>query len=168
MRNMFVKKSKKGITLVESVFAVVILATLTIGVITLLTSGGVKIQEISNEADAYSQAVQKMDLIISAVSNGSSKYIVTTDSIVSLDVKALLKTLGYTEEEANRIAPNITVEQVLYDTNEDYTILNTRGWFLEVTEVYADPNSNNEERTSTVTVKGFVSNSEGVFDRDDA
>ena len=37
------KKSKKGITLVESVLAVVILSILTIGVLTLLTAGGVKI-----------------------------------------------------------------------------------------------------------------------------
>ena len=165
MRNMFVKKSKKGITLVESVFAVVILATLTIGVITLLTSGGVKIQEISNEADAYSQAVQKMDLIISAVSNGSSKYIVTRDSIVELDVDKLMGTLGYTEEDLSNVGLTATIDR--YDPAEAATNLNVRGWFLELTVTYPDPNDR-DDHVSTVTVKGFVSNSEGVFDRDDA
>ena len=85
MRKMMMKKSKKGITLVESVFAVVILATLTIGVISLLTAGGVKIFEISSEADVYSQAVQKLDLVMSAVSNGSSDYIVKTEIAGSAD-----------------------------------------------------------------------------------
>ena len=51
------KKSKKGITLVESVFAVVILAMLTIGILSLLTAGGAKIAKISQESNVYSQAV---------------------------------------------------------------------------------------------------------------
>lgn len=162
---MFMKKSKKGITLVESVFAVVILATLTIGVITLLTAGGVKIQQISNEADAYSQAVQKMDLIISAVSNGSSEYIVTTDSIVELDVDKLMETLGYTEEDLSNLTIDASID--LYDPDEEAKNLNVRGWFLTLVMTYPDPNDR-EDHVATVTVKGFVSNSEGVFDRDDA
>ena len=165
MRNMFIKKSKKGITLVESVFAVVILATLTIGVITLLTSGGVKIQQISNEADAYSQAVQKMDLIISAISNGSTDYIVTTDSIVSLDIDALMDTLGYSEEDLSNVSITATID--LYDSDDEATNLNVRGWFLTLVLTYPDP-TDRDDHVASVTVKGFVSNSEGVFDRDDA
>lgn len=150
MRKMMMKKSKKGITLVESVFAVVILATLTIGVISLLTAGGVKIFEISSEADAYSQAVQKLDLVMSAVSNGSSDYIVKTEiagsaDVVSLDVDVLKATLDIEDVTVTAVAK-------LYDTSLPATESNLRGWYITVSYKGA-------------TVKGFVSNSGGVFDR---
>ena len=144
MRKMMMKKSKKGITLVESVFAVVILATLTIGVISLLTAGGVRIAEISGEATNYSQAVQKMDLIISAISNGSEDYI-QSDPTVSLDVDVLMTTLGIDDA-------TISVTPDLYDPSGNATVANFRGWYITVTYQGA-------------TVKGFVSNSGGVFDR---
>ncbi len=143
MKNIF-KKNKKGVTLVESVFAVVILAILTIGIISLLTAGGVKIFQISNEAGAYSQAVQKMDLIISAISNGSTDYI-TTDPTCALDVDALKSTLHLTDVQ-------ITATPDLYDNSLTATVSNFRGWYLTLTYQGA-------------TVKGFASNSEGVFDK---
>jgi len=144
MMKIFTKKSKKGITLVESVFAVVILAILTIGIISLLTAGGVKIFQISAEAGAYSQAVQKMDLIISAISNGSEDYI-SSDPTVELKIDALKSTFNLDDVE-------ITATPELYDSTQAATVSNFRGWYLTVTYQGA-------------TVKGFVSNSEGVFDR---
>ena len=144
MRIFMMNKSKKGITLVESVFAVVILATLTIGVISLLTAGGVKIAQISDEADDYSQAVQKMDMIISAISNGSEDYI-QSDPTISLDVDSLLTVLDIDDA-------TIEVTPDLYDSSASATDLNFRGWYITVTYRGA-------------TVKGFVSNSGGVFDR---
>lgn len=153
MMKIFKMKSKKGITLVESVFAVVILAILTIGIISLLTAGGVKIFQISGEAGAYSQAVQKMDLIISAISNGSSKYIVNDESTdtCTLKVDELLKALEL-HEDSNL---SLTVSPDLYEgdpASGSHSVSNLRGWYLTVTYQGA-------------TVKGFVSNSEGVFDR---
>ena len=68
----FMKKSKKGVTLVESVFAVVILGLISIGIISMLSTGSTKIFELSNESNAHAQAVQKLDLAISAISNGST------------------------------------------------------------------------------------------------
>ena len=144
MMKIFTKKSKKGITLVESVFAVVILAILTIGIISLLTAGGVKIFQISSEAGAYSQAVQKMDLIISAISNGSAENI-QTDPTVALKIEELKSTFSLNDVE-------ITATPELYDSAEPATVGNFRGWYLTLTYQGA-------------TVKGFVSNSEGVFDR---
>lgn len=165
MRKMMMKKSKKGITLVESVFAVVILATLTIGVISLLTAGGVKIFEISSEADAYSQAVQKLDMVISAISNGSDDYI-TTDPVVSLDVDALKTTLGIKAEELDKgIVIAIAATPELYNNDAEATVSNFRGWYITVTMTYADPQNQDNGGIGTVTVKGFVSNSGGVFDR---
>lgn len=149
MRKLLPKKSKKGITLVESVVAVVLLAMFAIGVLTLLTSGGVKIQEISKDAAAYAEATQKLDLAISAISNGSSDsgYIkkteasgVTTYSLVVDGDTGLKSVLGL--DDVTIIA-----------SPEPYPGVSgsVRGWYLELTY-------------NGVTVKGFASNSEGVFD----
>lgn len=148
MMKTMIKKSKKGVTLVESVFAVVILGILSIGIISLLTSGGVKIQEISRESGAYSQAVQKMDLVISAISNGSDKYIIKGESAdtCTLDTVKLLETLNLSDVE------NLGCTPELHDTTIGPTVSNLRGWYLTLT-------------FQGVTVKGFASNSEGVFDK---
>ena len=144
MRKLLPKKSKKGITLVESVVAVVLLAMFAIGVLTLLTSGGVKIQEISKDAAAYAEATQKLDLAISAISNGAYIKKDATD-IVSLEEAALKTKLELdTSDTLNGRAD-------LYKSGDPATSTNVRGWYLELTY-------------KGVTVKGFASNSEGVFD----
>ena len=138
----FMRKSKKGVTLVESVFAVVILGILSIGIISLLTAGGQKIFQISHESSNYTEAVQKLDLVISAISNGSDNYI--TSDPVSLDVGSLQTALGLT-------GATITATPATYDGTTDYSNSNFRGWYLELTY-------------NGATVKGFASNSEGDFD----
>ena len=139
------KKSKRGITLVESVFAVVILSILTIGIISLLTAGGVKIHQLSNESNAYAQATSKLDLVISAISNGSATYI-DTETTVELKVDKLKSAIGLNEDV------ELTAVMDLYQSGEAATVLNCRGWYLTLTYKGA-------------TVKGFASNSEGVFDK---
>ena len=141
------KKSKKGVTLVESVFAVVILGLISIGIISMLSTGSTKIFELSNESNAHAQAVQKLDLAISAISNGSTSYI-TSNPTVSLDIQELKKTIF--PDDHNKI--ELSAEIVLYEAGEA-TVANCRGWYLTLTYHGA-------------TVKGFVSNSEGVFDRE--
>ena len=94
MNKFLPKNSKRGITLVESVVAVVVLGILVTGILTLLTTGGIKIQEISGESATYAKACQKMDLVISALSNGSDTYI--TDD--TLNVTALTNCLGFGED----------------------------------------------------------------------
>ena len=141
------KKSKKGVTLVESVLAVVVLAMFATGILTLLTAGGTKILKISDESAAYVEAGQKMDLVLSAVSNGSDVYIIENAStgILSLDISNLKTTLGLTDVE-------ITAEADLYDSSVAAIKSNVRGWYLEMT--YQD-----------ATVTGFTSNTQGVFDK---
>ena len=136
MNKFLPKKSKRGITLVESVVAVVVLGILVTGILTLLTTGGIKIQEISGESATYAKACQKMDLVISALSNGSDTYI--TDD--TLNVTALTNCLSFDDDVV------ITAEPDKYDSGK------VRGWYLELK--YQD-----------VTVQGFASNSEGVFDQ---
>lgn len=136
------KKSKKGITLVESVLAVVILGIMSIGIISLLTAGGQQIFRISKESGNYTEAVQKMDLVISAISNGSDSYI--TSDPVSLNVDTLKTALDLADA-------TITATPATYDGTSDYSNSNFRGWYLELTYKGA-------------TVKGFASNSEGDFD----
>lgn len=141
MRKLLPKKSKKGITLVESVVAVVLLAMFAIGVLTLLTSGGVKIQEISKDAAAYAEATQKLDLAISAISNGA--YIDKNETKNTVTLKVVdLKT---------KLSAEVEGEISLYDGDAGPKPDNVRGWYLELTY-------------NGVTVKGFASNSEGVFD----
>lgn len=142
MRKFLPKKSKKGITLVESVIAVVVLGIFSIGILTLLTSGGTKIMQISHESGAYAEATQKLDQVIASISNGSTEYIVKTDNgtetIYSLNADKL-----------NEVGASATIS--LYDTTKTATVTNVRGWYLELTH-------------NGATVKGFASNSEGVFD----
>lgn len=138
------KKSKKGVTLVESVFAVVILSILVIGIMSLLTAGSVKIHQVSNESNVHALAVQKLDMVISAISNGSTTYI-KTDPAVELDCSKLADALGFGNDV------QIDDEIDLYDPEGGETVLNCRGWYLTLTYKGA-------------TVMGFASNSEGVFD----
>jgi len=150
MMKLFPKNSKKGVTLVESVFAVVILGIFAIGILTLLTSGGTKIQQISHEASAYTEATQKLDMAMSAISNGSTNYIIEAEAsgvtTVTLDVTGLQTALGF---DASEVA--ITQEIELYDASGSATPSNVRGWYLTLTY-------------NGATVKGFASNSGGVFD----
>ena len=140
----FKVKSKKGITLVESVFAVVILAILTTGVLSLLTAGGVQIEKISQEANAHSQASQKMDLVIAAISNGYGQVTQVGEGQYTLDLTA--QDEGEESPEAIDLA-GVTVVATA-DLHADNSL---RGWYLEVTYM-------------GVTLTGFASDTEGVFD----
>ena len=180
MRNLLPKKSKKGITLVETVIAVVVLAILTTGILSLMTAGGRKILLMSKEASDQAAAAQQLDLVIAAISNGDSRtegnnpYILkdTSDKVnyCCLNINALFSALGLEKDKVTLVA---TID--LYDENDTRTISksvkvgeenvtmtlrpvnNVRGWYLELT--YKDATAKG------VTVKGFVSNSEGVFDQ---
>ena len=152
MMNFKMKMSKKGITLVESVFAVVILGIMAIGILSLLSAGGVKIGQISQESRAHAQAVQKMDLVISAVSNGSNTngtddYIIKNESTgeYTLNVSNLKSQLGLGNDVqiAEPVADIFSADGVSYH----------RGWYLSLTY-------------NGATVNGYASNTEGVFDRD--
>ena len=149
MMKVFMKKSKKGITLVEAMIAVVILGVLTTGIISMLSVGGSQIQRVSSESAEYAQTVQKMDLIISAISNGSTTYILKdeTTGVRTLDIDALLEVLELDED------PNLTLtaEAELYDATKQAITTNLRGWYLTLTY-------------NKSVVKAFVSNSEGAFD----
>lgn len=146
------KNSKKGITLVESMFAVVILGILTIGIVSLLSVGGAKIIKISNEASAQAEAVQKMDQVIAAISNGCGVVKDEANNTYTLLMKTpadqpdadnpqtgLLDALDFDD-----VTLNVTAATHASDGS-------LRGWYLTLTY-------------RGVTVSGFASNSEGAFD----
>lgn len=140
MKNWLIKRSKKGVTVVESVFAVVILGIFATGIISLLTAGGVKIFEISSQSNAYSQAAQKMDLLIASISNGN--YINTDENdLISLNSTDIATALGVTVDDVNTVTFN----------GDAKTQDNVRGWYLTLTYDGA-------------TVTGFASNTNGRFD----
>jgi len=100
MMNFLPKHSKKGITLVESVIAVVCLAILTIGIISLLSTGSAKIIKTGHTSAAASEATQKMDLLISAIhaihydpeiDGDKQRYAIRTNKI--LTISQLMSTL---------------------------------------------------------------------------
>lgn len=136
------KKSKKGVTLVESVFAVVILGIFAVGILTLLTSGGTKIQQISHEASAYTEATQKMDIVISSVSSGAFLL----DEGTALDCDAIESAFGL---DAGSLDASI---ELYLDADAELSINDVRGWYLKLTY-------------NGATVSGFASNSGGVFDK---
>lgn len=157
----FLNKSKKGVTLVESVFAVVILAIITVGIITLLTAGSINIFAISKESSVYSETVKKMDLLIASISYSSEDYVVYTENegIITCTLKP-----------AADIASMLQVDSVTYVVDryngETDELNNVRGWYLTISNDYDNPNpeADDDEKILTVTVKGFASNSKGVFD----
>ena len=139
------KKSKKGITLVESVIAVVVLAIFASGVLTLLTTGGTLIAKNTREAEMHTEATQKLDMIIASISNGSTQYInevdVSGNVTVDLDVSAINTATG----------GEITRTLDTYDGSSNASPANVRGWYLEL-------------KYNGVTVTGFASYTKGVFD----
>ena len=169
MKNLLPKKSKKGITLVETVIAVVVLAILTTGILSLMTAGWRKILLMSKEASDRAAAAQQLDLVIAAVSNGSDQYIKKgpniTDNTVEncyLDLTGLKEAVGLSNNATLRVKfalYNGEIKDALNDKGEyiSYPTKDIRGWYLELT--YKDASAKG------VTVEGFVSNSEGVFDQ---
>ena len=138
--NLLPKNNKKGVTLVELVMAVVVLSIFAIGIITGLTAASTKIAQNSREAAIHSEAVQKLDAVISVVSNGS--YAASAD--LAGEVKGVL---GY----GNEVTLSMTPDPNTYvDANG---VTKTRGWKISLTY-------------GGVTVKGYTSNTEGVFDKD--
>ena len=136
------KNNKKGVTLVESVFAVVILGIFAVGILTLLTSGGTKIKQISHEASAYTEATQKMDIVISSISSGAFLLNEST----ALDCETIEDTFGL---KRNSLVASIDLYP---DADAELSVNDIRGWYLKLTH-------------KGVTVSGFASNSGGVFDK---
>lgn len=181
MRNLLPKKNKKGITLVETVIAVVVLAILAIGILSLMSAGGRKILHLSNEASDQAFAAQQLDLVIAAVSNGDDQYLKKVTKVTEsgettccyLDVSALKTALSLDDKV------QLATKFALYDgsivstVNDDgslkteivggtakqisYPVKNVRGWYIVLTYKNASAKG--------ITFETFVSNSEGVFDQ---
>lgn len=134
---LFPKKSKQGVTLVEVVFGVVVLAIIAVGIITALSTGATTIEKKAADSAAHTEAVQKMDAVISTISNGS--YAGVAD--VAGTVKAELG-LG-------DVALSATADTYKNIDNVDVI----KGWKLSLTY-------------KGQTVTGYASNTEGVFDQE--
>lgn len=161
MRKLFPAKSKKGVTLVEAVIAVVVLGLFATGILNLLTAGSSKIHKTFADSATYTEASAQLDLVIAAISNGSEEFIIkdlnAEPPTCKLDVAKLREAVGLGEDT------EITAQASLYD-NLDVSGINPlypaetvqelteiRGWYITLTY-------------QGVTLNGFASNSEGVFD----
>lgn len=149
MIKLFEKKSKRGITLVESAIAVVLLGFVATGVLTMLTASGTKIFQLSDKSAAYAEATQQMDLVISVLSNSkpdsNHPYILQgTGNVDTVELKSALGLDGSTR---------LVVSPSVYPEGEGKALTSTliRGWYLTL-------------EYQNVTVKAFASNSKGEFD----
>ena len=147
----FQKKSKKGITLVESVIAVVMLGFAATGILTMLIFGGTKIFQIGGESSAYAEATRRMDQMIAAVSNGFASNPDLADDLYDEDLAEGLSTdvlntfFGY-GGDADADDYSLTAKAKAYPEGAGI-----QGWYLTLT--YKD-----------VTLTAYASNSKGVFD----
>lgn len=143
-------KSKKGVTLVESVIAVVVLAIFAIGLIAAMSASGAKIMQLSRKNKDYAKATQQMDTVIAAVSNGLNEGLPLDNNSAGAD--------GYTAVSNHSswgLSSSVELKARIVLTsgtavNAEKT--NIRGWYLKLT-------------CGKATVTGFVSNTQGVFDR---
>lgn len=171
MKNMLPQKSKRGVTLVECVIAVAVLGLLAVGVLNLLTAGGTKIAKLSKEAADQAKATQLLDLAISAISNGSDEYIVKTEvdnknspcHLYTDALKGFLKVDDgcIVELSATCSLYSTPTPQATIDADKsliNYPLLDIRGWYLTLTYT--------GQSGKPITVTGFASNSEGVFDKE--
>ena len=155
LKRLLPKKSKRGVTLVEAVIAVVVLTMFATGVLTLLTTGRTKIAETAAEANAYAEATQKLDAVIATISNGGylnadeSETVTVTNSLKISDIVTELE-LGIDPSaiSVTRLDCYSAVPAGTTTTSSD----NVRGWYLTLTY-------------NEATVKDYASNTEGVFDR---
>lgn len=161
LKKLLPKKSKRGVTLVEAVFAVVILAIFATGVLTLLTTGRTKIAETNRAANTYAEATQVMDGIVAAISNGNY---VKLDGTLRLDeeevtvdgtataIPGIFDVLDHLDESEITLAATPDYFEKSDGSDMDHTAENTRGWYLSLSY-------------KGITVKGYASNTQGVFDR---
>lgn len=143
------KKSKKGITLVESVFAVALLGFAVTGVLTMLLSSGTKIFQIGGESSDYAEATKRMDRIVAAISNYSPDFFDTTTG--DLIKTKLDDELGYGNEHGEVDTVYNLDSEISYFAGAEEVPANIRGWYLTI-------------KYQTATVTAFASNSKGAFD----
>ena len=138
------RNNKKGITLVEVIVGVFVLSIFAVGILSLLIYNNHAVSNSTREKAATSTAAQKLDTVISAVSNGPESGFLTLDgdnNVTGLDLDALCTLVDLT-------AGSITVDSV-----DKYDASNIRGWYI--TLKYSDE----------VSVKGYVANTQGAFDK---
>lgn len=136
--NHLLKNSKKGVTLVEAVLALVILALIAAAVFSLFTAGNGTIATNSAKAAAYAEAVQKMDYLIAAISDNAA---ICSDPITGELSVVQVKTAF---PDGDLYDAEITAEVSLYDPSLPQQPGNIRGWYLTLTY-------------KGVTLKGFTS-----------
>lgn len=138
------KNNKKGVTLVESVLALAILALLAVAVFSLFTTGNSAIAKGRSEVAAYAEAAQKMDFLIAAVSDSAA---LCSDPITwelsAEQIKEAFPHAGLHDAE-------ISAQVSLYDPTLPRQPENIRGWYLILTY-------------KGVTLSGFTSYGKEVF-----
>lgn len=153
----FLKKSKSGITLVEAAISVALLGFAVTGILSMLLVSGTKIYSLGDKSATYAEATQRLDLIISTISNsnfasssytdkyGTEKTFISANG--ALNPQNVLEALELDDCTLEMIGSPIE-----YPGTETDPVKKIRGWYLRLTY-------------DKVTVQGFVSYTEGSFDK---
>lgn len=138
------KNNKKGVTLVESVLALAILALLAVAVFSLFATGDVAITRSRGKAGVYAEAAQKMDFLMAAVSDSAD---LCADPITwELSAEQIRDLFPHVDLYGAEISAQIS----LYDPDLPRQPENIRGWYLTLTY-------------KGVTLNGFTSYGKEVF-----
>ena len=138
------RNSKKGITLVEVVVGVFVLSIFALGILSLLLYNNQAVSNSIHEKTVTSAAVQKLDTVIAAVSNGPESGFLNLDAsgnITGLNVDALC------------VLVDLPGGSITVDLVDNYDATSIRGWYI--TLKYSDE----------VSIKGYVANTLGEFDK---
>jgi len=127
--------------------------------LTLLTTGRTKIAETNRDANIRAEATQVMDGIVAAISNGGymattasgGSEVVSTTPGASLNRTDLISDLSLSISESDLTVTKLDC-YVDPGANSSTDPDNVRGWYLSLSY-------------KGVTVKGYASNTQGVFDR---
>lgn len=137
------RNNKKGITLVEVIIGVFVLSIFAVGILSLLVYNNQAVSDSAVKKADYSTAIQKLDTIIAAVSNGGDDTFVTYENnkAVGLKLDAIAALVDMNETD-------VTVTPDLYAGTA--TI---RGWYIQL------------DFSENLTVKGYAANTLGAFDK---
>jgi len=147
---MLPRNSKKGLTLIEIVFGVVVLSIITLGIITALTTANTKIVKNKKESVAHTEATQMLDAVISAISHGGYE---TAAQILDTNNGVMKELFGSGCDATLTIIggdTKYTYAKAVEGGNVDVIM----GWLVQI-------------EYDGITVRGYASNTKGAFDKNE-
>ena len=164
------RNNKKGITLVEVIVGVFVLSIFALGILSLLIYNNQAVSDSAVEKADYSAAVQKLDMVIAAVSNSlgpdaddydaTISYLSENGSNIEVDIAGLRDDFGMSDATVWDIDadPDPDPEEAAHSTEP------LRGWYITLTYKVKRTERGTETDYTTV-VRGYAAFAQGEFDK---